>query len=241
MSKRFWKNVALIFLGCVVVFNIAAFKILQAYIYDRGKGLIRLGVDGIHLTRLEYQKADQSVLLIGMMHIADERFFKSVVNSIPVAGSIVLLEGVTDKERVSGKALDYRTLARWLRTSYQDKSFDQDIKATHEFRYADVDVKDLSAESRRFLELLGREDEWSERVSTVMDDDFDEEGWDRAETSFQADRNRKLLQTFDEVAGAYTVVAIPWGVSHIKTFQKELEHRSFELVGSQEVLALGFW
>ncbi len=232
---------ALIFLGCVVVFNIAAFKILQAYIHDRGKGLIRLGVDGIHLTRLDYQKADQRVLLIGMMHIADDRFFKGVVSSIPAAGSIVLLEGVTDQDKVSGKALDYRTLARWLRTSYQDKSFDQDIRATHEFRYADVDVKDLSPESRRFLELLGREDEWSERVATVMDDNFDEEGWNRAEASFQADRNRKLLQTFDEVSGGFNLVAIPWGVSHIRTFQKELELRSYEFVGSQEVLALGFW
>lgn len=241
MSKRFWKNLGIGLVLILVIFNIFVFKFLQAYITDRGEGNLALKVSGLYVNRMVYQKNGQTVMLIGMIHIADDAFFKDIVSSVPEENSIVLLEGVDDDERISGQALDYSSLARWLGTSYQDKSFDADIKKRHRYEYADVSAADLSPESRRFLELLAREDNFQKRFDTLMDEDFDQEDWDRAEASFQSDRNRKLLQTFDSVSSKYSTIAIPWGVTHLDDFASAMETRGYTRVESRMWKAINFW
>lgn len=221
--------------------SVGIFQVLKAYIADRGEGNLRLGIRGLFVKGLVYKKDEQTVLLYAMTHIGDEEFFRAIVDSIPKSESIVLLEGVADSSRLSGKALDYSSVAKWLGTSYQDKSFDEGVKKFHDFIYADVDTQDLSPSSKRFLELLAKEDSLQKKWDTISSEDFDEEEWNRAEASFQAERNRKLLQHFDAVSLRYKTMAIPWGATHIDDFARAMEARSFTLSETKEYLAISFF
>lgn len=240
MSRRVWKNLAYGFVLFLILANILVFQFLKAYVADRGEGNLRLSLRGLYVKSWIYEKNEQTVMLIGMTHIADERFFRAIVDSIPTKDSIVLLEGVADSDRVSGQALNYSVLARWLGTSYQDKSFDADIKREHTYLYADVDSRDLSPESKRFLELLGEEDNWRKKMEAAWNDDFDEEEWDRAEKSFQTERNLTLMAHFDRIAPDFRTIAIPWGATHIDDFARQLEERGYTRVETQENRAISF-
>ncbi len=96
------------------------------------------------------------VELIPMVHIGDAAFYDRVKAFVP-DDSVVLLEGVSDRDGLLRRRLDYAPVASGLGLSSQaDGLPPPGEEGQGEIRRADVDVSDFSPDTRAFIEHVGQ-------------------------------------------------------------------------------------
>lgn len=123
-----WKHFLLgvpVALGVALVFFVLTlFSGLSAQLETLSGGYVKLRPDGIYLLERRFQSGDREVRLAGMMHVADEEFYTDLLpEDDPKLPSVVLIEGVTDKDnRLGEQELSYSRLASMLKISSQEDS-----------------------------------------------------------------------------------------------------------------------
>ncbi len=123
-----WKHAILglpvvaLFFG--VFFVLAVFTSLSGQLEAASGGYVKLRPDGIYLLERRFQSGDREVHLSGMMHIAEEEFYTDLLpDEDPALPSVVLIEGVTDRDnRLGDDSLSYARLASMLSISSQEDS-----------------------------------------------------------------------------------------------------------------------
>jgi hypothetical protein len=182
-------------------------------------GFVEIRLDGIHLLHREYQRGDQVIHLVSMMHIGDAAFYQDLLDSLPREGSITLAEGVSDETGRLSKGFSYGNVAAGLGLTEQPDFATGD----RQVRYADVDVSSFSPDTLRFLSGVGRvfgAPNLSEALIAYVElSDMDSAMAKRTLTSLRHDlieqRNEHLLSELEQALADYDVIVVPWGALHL--------------------------
>jgi len=186
---------AIVFVACTLV---GVFSGLSSGVKSLTGGYVRLHPDGIYVVERQFRSGDREVRLTGMVHVAEDDFYSSILPpSDPSVPSVVLVEGVTDsKSLLTPGSLRYSKLASLLSITSQDQSSytTQVIRGLRregqmeegegpppeepgapeaiDFRHADVDVATFDPKTLAFIAAvmtLFQADDWRHVVSQLTD------------------------------------------------------------------------
>ncbi len=242
-------NAALFFAGCLLLGlpALAAYGGLCANLTadHLTAGFVRLGTQGVYTEEREYARGDREVVLIGMVHIGGQSFFREVFGSLGGERAAVLREGATDEEGMLSSGFTYRRLASNLGLQTQE---DHPLpEGPHQVIAADVDVSRFSATTLELLnaaaEVLGSGTpvEAVEAYNRFLAVASRPEALQAAEGDMIELRNRVLLEHLDAALPAYETLIVPWGAAHMPGIEEGVLERGFELVRSREIQVIGFW
>ena len=113
MLTRTLVALAIVFLvlpTLAVTFVLSAFTHQLETMSDR---YVQFNASGIDVQETTLTKGDQTVYLVGMMHIGEPSAYNALFSSFP-ADALVMPEGVSDKENLLAGKFSYRRLARLL-------------------------------------------------------------------------------------------------------------------------------
>lgn len=182
--------------------------------------------------RTVLKKGNQRIHLIGMSHLAQDGFYqgiKSYLGKLPNATT--LMEGVTDKENLIGD-LGYKDLGSASGLTLQTETLTEDTFPNP--RNADLDVEDLSPETREILKAFSKMYSGGglEQMSLIRKKlaGLSKRG---QEHSFHHNiitlRNKNLIKHLEtELKASTTDVVIPWGSDHLKEVHDHLEKKGFK-------------
>jgi hypothetical protein len=197
------------------------------------------------------------------MHIARQGYYNELVNSLPAAKTIVLVEGVTDQDRLLENRLDYGSLAGLVGLSSQETmQFDgnpvelDDLEVADEFERdatkpdmvrADVDINRFNPETVEFLDALGRTLLGSKPLAQGITEYND---WVQANATpellsgVMADifdrRNEVVIDTLQRSLERYDTIVIPWGAMHMPAIEAAVLERGFVPGDKKERLLFAF-
>ncbi|MCP4004504.1 MAG: hypothetical protein GY725_09945 [bacterium] len=206
-------------------------------------GFMQLRLDGLYSLERVYERADQRVHLIGMMHIAREGFYREVLEALPVGDTVVLAEGVRDETDLLGD-FNYGRLAEAVNLTEQS-SFE--VEGGPSVIGADVDVAEFSSSTIDILNAIGRvlqSETREEAIEALL-------GYGRVAGESEAIemiwhdvleiRNRHLLEKLDEALGEYERAVIPWGAVHMMEIEPGVLGRDFVPISETERQVIAFY
>jgi len=206
------------------------------------KGFVDFDGTGLSMTERVYNKDDREIRLVGMMHIGAGDAYRELYASFESESTVLLQEGVTDRDGRLAAGLDYEPLARALGLDVQldprevlGKGDDgSGAESWPHIRHADVDLAEFSQESIDFLgataAMLTRDDlmaAFAEFRQFV--DSAGPETWQRIEADVLTRRNRVLIEALDESLDEYERIIVPWGALHLPEVEAEVLARGFAL------------
>ena len=265
------KNTA-IFLACnaaliPVLVVLVLYAVLSYSIVQMSAGFIRMDLDGIHMAEKVYHKEDQNIRLVSMVHIGEQSYYDELNDSFISSETIVLTEGVTDRDGLIESFPSYTKLASLLGLSSQsdmqlegnqiehdyvgedsfNDEYDETLPDVPTFVRADIDTRDLSDETISFLNNLG---EKMNSGDSIVDGIVNYFSWananmtpeveERIWTELVNKRNDKVLAYLDEALFDYNQVVIPWGAMHMPGIERAVLAKGFTQGRIKEHLAIEF-
>lgn len=244
-------SVAAIVVGLVVV-GVAT---VVASIEWATNDFVRFNAHGIALSERTYELAvdplandadplkRRRIRLVGMMHIGENEAYRSLFRDLDDASrlSIVLMEGISDADRLLEEPLSYRALADFLGVDEQGSIEDyvsskaRDMEGPPSgptFVTADLDLNDFDPATVEWLREVGRlysgESGWAhlvsiyrelrrhpERSATIVHDVIDR-------------RNRNLVAWIRASRINYREIIVPWGALHLPGIETAIVEMGFE-------------
>ncbi len=222
---------ALALLGPVVTVGYAALA-LATYAQDATNGFIQFGLAGVSLADRHYERDGREIRLVGMMHIGDAERYRSLIRSFSRESTIVLAEGVSDREARLGSSLHYGRAAEAIGLAPQ-----QDLTAYlvddpgaeppkwPVVRYADVDMSEFSPATIACIQWASRvwEAEDLRSALLVLARGVREQDPDDLAT-FEAEvlgmRNEHLVGEIEHALEEYQRVVVPWGALHLPAIEE---------------------
>lgn len=227
------------FTGMVLVFSCGIVLTLARTINVQGEGYVRVGWDGLYTKKSVFAKGGQEIYLIGMTHIGDDAYYQKVLDSIPEERTLILKEGVSDREGRLKSGLDYRKVAETLGVETQPRSFPPEIEAKHKIVRADIDISDMDPAMIEKLDAIGDSLDGNWDIARLLKIGKGDEGAFR--NAILLARNDHLMAVFDEMALDFERVVIPWGALHGGDISRRLVERGYTLVHSEEMRGIAFF
>ena len=246
-----------------------AMSVANSYLSDYTAGFMRLGSTGITMTERSYVRDNRTVRLAAMIHIGSRDYYRSISDSVLPGRTLVLAEGVSDRERLLKHGLDYGKVAGLMGLDAQNKMLfkgrvldreeleggdapretpeDTSVHNEPDILRADVDVSLFRPETVTFLNAVGRH-LGSDR--SVMEGFLELNRW--AEKNVTPEmyetimddilhrRNMTLIGYLDKALVRYETIVIPWGALHMKEVEAELLKRGFLPRDSRERTSIDF-
>ncbi|MCB9683089.1 MAG: hypothetical protein H6733_16615 [Alphaproteobacteria bacterium] len=197
-------------------------------------GYARLSGDGLEFATRTLSRGDEAVILMGMVHIGERDTYASLLHGVPVEGTVIVEEGVSDRDNVLKGAVGYSKVAKALGLQEQ-----QPMSVTAEgYDVVSGDV-DVSSFSPATLELLGLvfsiqqaddAQQLAERFQAYAahvagdPDEMLSTLWD----DILHARNRHLHQRILDELDDHERVVVPWGAYHMAELSQMLEEDGFE-------------
>jgi hypothetical protein len=198
-----------------------------------------------------------------MIHIGEQDFYQKLIDSIGSDRTVILAEGVTDKDGLLVAQFGYGEVAQTLGlTSQSEMEFSgrlinaddlqtlepEDFAAleTHIIR-ADSDLNRFSPLTIDFINMLGK---------SLFGNDSLQQGllaydrWAKENITPESTkvifndlidvRNNVVLAWLDRTLPVYDTIVIPWGAMHMPGLEKAILERGFKLTASHEYLSVDF-
>ena len=240
----------------IIVPVVAVITAIPVMIEQQTGGYLKLGPEGLEVRQTIMVKGTSEVHLVGMVHIGEPEFYRDLYRSIPPQ-ALVLAEGVTDRQGVMKTSPNYENAARGLGLESQDE-FQQLLRTSNRLDlpppaegapapavdpakpfvvFADMDISDLTPETRKFIEAVGGVfqsasfDEALQKYMTVTQT-FTQGEMMKAMDELIIARNRKALENFDKHEPRFSVIYLPWGAGHMPDFEKQLKARGYVVKSS---------
>lgn len=216
------------------------------------RGFLQMDLEGVQIAERSYRLGDREVRLVGMMHIGDTGSYGELFSSFAEPGTLILQEGVSDREALLERQLSYGPLAERLGLesqagieSYFEEAWEQgdpDQRWPH-IRSADLDVADFGASTRAFLESAAAL--WGAATPADAFDIYLGLWRQPIDLDLLLDdiivrRNREVLGALDEELESYPTIIVPWGALHLPGIEAGLEERGF-LPGAESLRPLLRW
>jgi hypothetical protein len=219
------------------------------------RGFVSFGVSGMSLVERRYRRDEQEVVLAGMVHVGEASAYRDLYASFVEESTVVLQEGVTDREGRLDVHFSYEPLASAVGLGAQPdvgevlaqlrERAGEGEPVWPQLRHADIDVAEFSPLTlellRRIDRVFGAEDLRAElrdfaRFVRASDPELRE--------AFQADvierRNQHLLAELAEALEAYRRVVVPWGALHLPAVEEALLEMGFERAAERRRLAVAW-
>lgn len=226
-------------------------------------GFLRLSPLGVYMSERSYQRGDQRVRLAGMMHIGREDYYRDLAGSMASGGTIILTEGVTDRDRRLSGQFNYGKLAALIGvTTQQTMHLDGnhiDLAELNELAVqrggpdrpdiarADIDLNRFDAQTIEFLNVLGTTLFSGRPLAEAL---ADYQRWvnekmtaERLSTVMGDILDKRNAVVIDGLLSSlehYDTVVIPWGAMHMPAIEAAVLAQGFEPAARQERLSLDF-
>ena len=244
LGSFLWRGAA----ACAFVATLLAASFamgMLAWGQEQTRGFVAFDLEGVSLGDRRYVRGDAEVRLVGMMHLGERERYRELVRSFVAPGTVVLTEGVTDRESLLATRLSYAGAAEVLGVEAQAdlREYLEEIDAsevnglsTEEWpvlRHADLDLADFQPETRSFLEQAAAL--WSS--PSLLEGLSDYLAW--VETQDEEVllehvardvidlRNAHLGEALAEALEEYPRVVVPWGALHLPGMEEHLLAQGF--------------
>jgi hypothetical protein len=201
-------------------------------------GFVRLHPSGISMQVRKYAREDGGkITLVPMSHIGESDFYRDLAASFP-EDSVILMEGVTDQQKLMKSGIDYSRAASAAGAVEQVTAF----KPRGEIVPADVDVSTFSPatlEMLRVAMLLHTKGVTPETLPLLMKPTppgLEKQLLDDLLTK----RNRHLLDVIQQRLGKPGTIVVPWGAAHMPEIAREIQKSGFRMIESQDFVAIRF-
>ena len=201
-------------------------------------GFVSLRPSGLIVQVRQYVRDDgKKIMLVPMSHIGEPKFYRDLAASFP-ADSVVLMEGVTDNQKVAPAPIDYSRAAAAVGGVEQKEVF----RPRGEIVAADVDMSSFSPATLDLLKvamLVHAKGVTAETLPFLMKPtppDLQEQLVDDLLTK----RNHHLLDVLRERLPNSDQIIVPWGAAHMPEISREIQKLGFRQVEAQEYVAIHF-
>ncbi len=177
----------------------------------------------------------KTVVLAGMMHIGEKKFYRQLLAPYTNNNIAVLLEGVGDKNKLVHKHFSYNKIADRLGLINQPASFNFEKKENIYEVNADLDISSLSQTTISFINMAAEVLDQSHNIASLWEHSF------KLEKHFSDKdlklifhdllrrRNDHLYKILRQELGRYETVIIPWGALHLDGLETRLQQDDFKV------------
>ena len=201
-------------------------------------GFVNLRPDGIHMQVRKYARDDgERITLVPMSHVGEPKFYHDLAASFP-EDSVILMEGVTDQQKLIQNPIDYSRAAKAAGAVEQVTNF----KPRGEIVPADIDVSNFSPATLDLLNVAmvlhskGVTPDTLPLLLRPTPPDLQQQLMDDLLTK----RNRHLLDVIQERLQKPGTIIVPWGAAHMPGIAREIQKSGFRMIESQEFVAIRF-
>jgi hypothetical protein len=203
------------------------------------EGFVALRPGGLMVQVRKYVRNDgKSILLVPMSHVGEPEFYRSLSQSFPT-NATVLMEGVTDSQKLLTNRLSYKGTAGSLGLAEQQREF----KPTAEWVRADIDISQFKPDTIGFLNLAMPLYTKGIRIETLLPlmefrppPDFEQQLFD----DLLRKRNRHLLEEIQARLSESDHLIVPWGAAHMPELGREIQKDGFHVQQTSEFTAIRF-
>ncbi|MEJ2471430.1 MAG: hypothetical protein P8Y96_09955 [Desulfuromonadales bacterium] len=260
-----WRNtlwftlINLLLLPVLLVFGTLA--LANVYLESQTAGFLRISPVGIYMAERSYQRGTQDIRLAGMMHIGKADYYQNLTESIPTEETIILAEGVTDRDGLLEHDFDYAQLARLLglrsqltmqidgrRVALENLGERTSIRGGQpDIALADIDLSRFDPQTIEFLNVLGQTlfgdaslPAGLTQYNDWVNDNMTPERIETVMTDLIEKRNASLIAGMRRALPYYDTIIIPWGAMHMPGIQAAVLQDGFVLQTTRERLSLDF-
>lgn len=244
-----------------ILVGILLFALLGTTIEKATAGFVDLKPNGLYMRESLYRRDAKSIRLAAMIHFARDAYYRDLQASLPEQGTLILAEGVSDREGLLDTRFSYRRVADLFGlTAQEDMRFPgrlialsaieqpaDGIRPGIDILPADIDLRRfdprtldlLNALAEKFLARDSASAGWSafnrwarERLTPELNAVVMRDLLDK--------RNRHLLSLLTPALRHYDHLVIPWGALHMPQLENALLERGFRPVSRRERLSIDF-
>ena len=203
-------------------------------------GFMALHPGGLTVQVRKYVRNDgKTIQLFPMSHVADAGFYQKVSQTFPT-NSIILMEGVSDKENLLTNGISYQRMAKVLGLTEQKVRFGH---GRGKMVRADVDVDQFSTNTIDFLNLVMLFHAQGVNAGNVLKlaqysppPNLQEQFID----DVLRKRNQHLVEAIQSHLSETDNIMVPWGVAHMPGIAMEIQKSGFRLDETQEFTVIRF-
>jgi hypothetical protein len=250
-------------LALPLVLVLVGFSMAHIILEKNTGGFIRISPVGLYTGERVYQRGDQVIRLIGMIHIGQEYYYRDIADSLG-AEMIVLAEGVTDRDNLLQHPLDFKRLGsafgvvsqnelefagKFISSTDLERSSRTDAnQGIPHILNADIDVNHFNPFTVEFLNVLGKSMssgasllEEYQTYNAWADNKLTAESMQIIQRDIFDRRNEEVLRNLDLALKKYKMIIVPWGAMHMPDIERSVVEKGFSLVGTHERLSLNLW
>jgi hypothetical protein len=240
-----------------VVLLLLGYAAARGLIETQSAGFVRLKPDGLYMVEKDYVREAKTIRLAGMIHLGQSRYYQELSDSFNAGDTLLLAEGVTDRQGLLTSNFSYGGVADLLGLSTQQQfRFPGRLIVAEALELpgapasdapdilpADLDLQDfdpftiaaLNAVSRSLQNGSSREfNQWAEQnlspesIRILIND-------------LVHKRNQAVLSYLPQGLQKYRTLLIPWGAMHMPGIEAAVKQRGFVLQETRERQSIDFF
>lgn len=237
-----WGNLSVFVLANLVLLaaTVVFLAIFSALAVDHfSGGFVSLRPDGLNVRIRKFIRDDKkTVWLVPMSHIGGSKYYETLSKALP-QGSVVLMEGVSDRKKLLVNPISYARAASVLGLTEQKNQF----QVPGNIVPADLDVDQFASGTIDILNVLMLPHAKGLTFETVLKlAQFKptEEAMNRCEDDLLGKRNRNLVGKIASWLPSTETIIVPWGAAHMPGISAEIQKMGFRCDSEQEITAVPF-
>jgi hypothetical protein len=231
------------------------------YLEEQTAGFLRISPVGIYMAERSYHRDAKEIRLAGMIHIGKEEYYEDLADSLSTKATIILTEGVTDRQHLLEKNFNYSELAGVIGLSSQDKmqidgnlvDLDDPRQMTGggeekpDIAWADIDLSRFDPQTVEFLNAISRTlfsgkplMEALTEYSVWANENMTPERVAGVMADIIDKRNEAVIASMSKSLQRYDTIIIPWGAMHMPAIEAAVVNQGFEQGEKKERMSLDF-
>lgn len=239
----------------------AGLALTSYYLEEQTAGFLRISPVGIYMAERSYHRDAKEIRLAGMIHIGKAEYYEDLAGSLSTVATIILTEGVTDRQHLLEHNFNYSKLASVIGLSSQDKmqidgnlvDLDESSQITRgtggkpDIGWADIDLSRFDPQTVEFLNAIGRTLfsgkpllEALAEYSAWANENMTPERVAGVMTDIIDKRNEAVIASLSKTLQHYDTIIIPWGAMHMPAIEAAILEQGFKPGEKKERMSLDF-
>ncbi|VFQ44670.1 hypothetical protein [Desulfoluna butyratoxydans] len=250
-------------LAVPVILFFMGLSAFSAFVEARTNGFMRVSFTGLYMNEKTYGKNGKTLRLIPMIHIGRTAYYHDIGNSITNGRTLILAEGVSDRQGLLQTHFSYDSLGTLLGLDTQERMTLDATSVSDEFKplapqdegtrkphivSADIDLSEASPATVDFIntlaQVLSEADSpagaWRGYTAWLETQPDDESVLAEITHDIFTRRNQALIAMMAKALPRYDTLIVPWGALHMPDIEKEAQHMGFVLLTEKERLSVSF-
>ena len=239
----------------------AGLALTSYYLEEQTAGFLRISPVGIYMAERSYHRDDKEIRLAGMIHIGKAEYYEDLAGSLSAGATIILTEGVTDRQHLLEHNFNYSKLAGMIGLSSQDKmqidgnlvDLDESSQVTRgaggkpDIAWADIDLSRFDPQTVEFLNAIGSTLfsgkpllEALAEYSAWANENMTPERVAGVMADIIDKRNKSVIASLSKTLQDYDTIIIPWGAMHMPGIEAAILDQGFKQGEKKERMSLDF-